>query len=458
MRRAARRPGWLRRALQLHLTAAALWAAGNALTAGTLLIYLALDYGASGGALSWILAAPALGGLLRLFAPWAVVVFRGVKPATIYLFALAYVLLLGQPLATAPQASGEGFSLTGLIALVCVHQLLEYLAQACLWSWIGDLAPSSIRGRFIALRELIQLVVMIPVLFAGGWFADAWRSAHFATRPDLSLAAYGIPAALGAGLLLASLIPLALAPTRPRSRPASAMQWSQLWRPLADRRFRSLLRFGVWVAAANGITQAAQNIYPRRVLGFQAADIAALRTTMRIGQALLSRPIGVGVDRFGAAPIMFASQLLVATGPLFFLLATPERTWPLVGAWLVWSAFAGLNIGLPAACLKYGRRDDQAGYVAAYFGIGGAVYAVATVAGGYLFDWCDRAWPTLFDGFARPPVTHWQVFFAVGLAGRLAGAFIMARVQEPGAESFANALAELLPRRTGEKPDADRKR
>lgn len=141
MRPAARRRGWLRRALRLHLAAAALWAAGNALTAGTLLIYLALDLGATGGALSWILAAPALGGLLRLFAPWGVVVFRGVKPATLYLFGLAYVVLLGQPLATAPQAAGWGFTLTGLVTLVCVHQLLEYLAQACLWSWSEYPAP-----------------------------------------------------------------------------------------------------------------------------------------------------------------------------------------------------------------------------------------------------------------------------------------------------------------------------
>lgn len=316
--------------------------------------------------------------------------------------------------------------------------------------WIGDLAPRSIRGRYIAQRELVQLLVMIPVLFAGGWFADAWRGVFLATRPDLALAAYGIPAALGAVFLLASLIPLALAPTRPRETTARTLSWKQLTQPLADRRFRSLLRFGVWVAAANGLTQTAQNIYPRRVLGFQAADMAALRTTMRVGQAVASPFVGVGIDCFGARPIMVVSQLIVATGPLFFLLATPERTWPLVGAWLAWSAFAGLNIGLPAACLKYGQRDEQAGYIAAYFGVGGAVYALATVAGGYLFDWATAAWPALTERFSLPAVTHWQAFFAVGLIGRLLGAALVARAEEPGAATLGNLLRVLFTR--GKKP------
>lgn len=447
MSRLRRRRGWLRRALGNHLVAAGLWAAGNALTAGTLLLYLALDLGASGLTLSWVLAAPALGGLLRLFAPWAIVACGGVKRATLYLFLLAYLLLLGQPLATAPHPAGGGLSLTALVALVCVHQLLEYLAQACLWSWIGDLAPRRLRGRYIALREVVQLVVMIPTLFASGLFADRWRAAYLETRPDLSLAAYGLPAALGAALLLASLVPLARTPVRPRQRAARSLAWSQLAAPLRDAQFRSLLRFGVWVAAANGLTQAAQNIYPRRVLGFGAADMAALRTTMRLGQAAVSPAVGVGVDRFGARPVMLLSQLFVATGPLFFLLASPSYAWPLAGAWIVWSAFAGLNIGLPAACLGYSKGDQQAAYVATYFGVGGAVYAIATVAGGAAFDWCDRNWPALFAEATAPPVTHWQVFFAAGLVGRLLGALWMARVQEPGAATLPEMAKSLVRRR-----------
>jgi hypothetical protein len=47
--------------------------------------------------------------------------------------------------------------------------------------------------------------------------------------------------------------------------------------------------------------------------------------------------------------------LLVATGPLFYLAATPEDWWWIVGAWVVWIAYAGLNVCLPNLLLMPGR-------------------------------------------------------------------------------------------------------
>ena len=48
---------------------AGLWAVGNGLVATQLVIYLAADLGATGLALSMILAAPRFAGLLRLGVP-----------------------------------------------------------------------------------------------------------------------------------------------------------------------------------------------------------------------------------------------------------------------------------------------------------------------------------------------------------------------------------------------------
>src|SRR5258708_27720174 len=58
-----------RRALALGHVNGALWSAGNALTTGPLVSYLAQDLKASGLALSMLFAAPTLAGLLRLAAP-----------------------------------------------------------------------------------------------------------------------------------------------------------------------------------------------------------------------------------------------------------------------------------------------------------------------------------------------------------------------------------------------------
>jgi hypothetical protein len=59
----------LRRAMALANANAGLWAVGNGLVSTLLVIYLAADLGASGFAVSMILAAPRFAGLLRLGVP-----------------------------------------------------------------------------------------------------------------------------------------------------------------------------------------------------------------------------------------------------------------------------------------------------------------------------------------------------------------------------------------------------
>ena len=66
----------------------------------------------------------------------------------------------------------------------------------------------------------------------------------------------------------------------------------------------------------------------------------------------------------------------VPTGPIFFLFATPEWRWLIAGAYIVWIAYAGLNIGLDNIKLKLVPADNNWPFVAVY-------YAVADFANGH---------------------------------------------------------------------------
>ena len=70
-----------------------------------------------------------------------------------------------------------------------------------------------------------------------------------------------------------------------------------------------------------------------------------LQGMMRTGQLAIASWIGRLVDQFGNRPIMIVSQLIVSTGTLFFLVATKNYSWLIAGAYIVWMAYAGLNIG-----------------------------------------------------------------------------------------------------------------
>src|SRR5690606_21250891 len=136
----------------------------------------------------------------------------------------------------------------------------------------GDLVPPAIRGRYFARRQIVQLVVTIPLLLASGAVTDRLRD-RWSGDPDTMLLAYAVPTALGAALLLGSLIPLAMMPgTRAYPAPERRLAWRAIVAPLVDRRFRRLLVFRSWFSLANGISQTVQNvIYPKDVLALGVA-------------------------------------------------------------------------------------------------------------------------------------------------------------------------------------------
>ena len=182
-----------RRALALGHVNGALWSAGNALTTGPLVSYLAQDLKASGLALSMLFAAPTLAGLLRLAAPAVIHRAGTAKRACLTLSLASYLLIPGLPgIAVAAHTMDRRVAIGALIAILFVHQLLEYLGTVALWSWWADLVPPAIRGRYFARRQIWQLSIAIPTLLASGYFADYWRG-QYANQPDRLLLAYAFP-------------------------------------------------------------------------------------------------------------------------------------------------------------------------------------------------------------------------------------------------------------------------
>src|SRR5437763_12697077 len=85
--------GTRRRALRLGLQNGMLASAGNALTSGTFIVYLALELGAQGIAVSWILATPAVTGLLRLLSPVLISLCGDARRTCLRLLLASYLVL-----------------------------------------------------------------------------------------------------------------------------------------------------------------------------------------------------------------------------------------------------------------------------------------------------------------------------------------------------------------------------
>src|SRR6185295_13722856 len=92
-----------RRAMRLAYVNAGLWAIGNGLVASTLVLYLALDLGASNFAASLILAAPFFAGVLRLVVPSLLARIGHRKAFCIVSYVASAIALCAVPLVAMPK-------------------------------------------------------------------------------------------------------------------------------------------------------------------------------------------------------------------------------------------------------------------------------------------------------------------------------------------------------------------
>ena len=428
-----------RRALGLGHVNAALWAIGNSLTTGPLVSYLARDLGAQGLAIGLVLALPNLAGVLRLAAPAVIDRAGTARRACLWTSLASYLLIVGLPgIVLAVPTISRATAVTAMIALLFVHQLLEYVGTVALWTWWGDLVPLPIRGRYFARRQIVQLTFTIPTLLASGAFADRSREIYQA-QPDRLLLAYAIPTALGAAFLLGSLVPLALMPgTRQYTRLPRELAWSRLAAPLVDRRFARLLLFRSWFSLANGVSQTVQNvIYPKDVLGFGVAPLQALKITTQVGQLAASRGVGRASDRVGNRPVLMAAQACVSASLLFYIAATgPDTRWLLIGAWVLFAAYVAHNICLPNLVLKLAPDAERPAYIAAGDALSSLFHAAATIGGGLLYDWLRST----SGDTAAEPYRSCLIILLLGFAMRSFGIVLLAVIDEPGAWTWRQIL------------------
>jgi hypothetical protein len=107
--------------------------------------------------------------------------------------------------------------------------------------------------------------------------------------------------------------------------------------------------------------------------------------------------------------------------------ATPTQWAWIIGAWVLWIAFAGLNVCLPNLVLKLSPEQSNTPHIAAFYAVTGLCYAASTIVGGELLDRCGK-WTFLCFG------SHWSFFaylFLFGWATRSLGALVLTFVHEP---------------------------
>lgn len=433
----------LRCSLRLAYANGALWGASSGLASVSLIAYFARELDASGVAIACILAAPSIAGLTRLLTPWWLDRVASRRRCCIAMFLASAVVLGLLPLVAAPHAlGGTQRSVMALGCLWTLCQTLEFIGVVALWSWFGDLVPATIRGRFVGRREAWLTAGLVVGGFAAALATWAWQRHCQATgQPELLWKSYAACASFGAALAALATLPLARMSEGAHGWPASppaTPTWRGLVAPLIDRRFRRLMWFGICYSVANGLVQSPRQIFLASILQLELAEKRSLDAASRGVQIVLMPRLGGVVDRRGNVRLLVVSWAIVSLGTLCFLFAAPQAKWWIVGAYICWVAYAGLNVTLPNLMLGLSPPHATAPYAAAWFAWTQLAYALSILVGGQLLDWLSAAGRLSVLGVGGAEATPFWLLFAAGGVLMAVGVGLARRVPEP-ANHYENA-------------------
>lgn len=424
-----------RRRLIRHLYLnGALWGLGNGLVSSSLVVYLANSYGVERGFwTSLIIAAPRLVGVLRLGTPLWIERVGNPQKFCVRSFLSANAVLLLLPICSLGNAgTGESW-LTMLVAMWTVYHLLDYFGIVSLWAWIGQAVPGPIRGRFIGRRLAILNACQVVSMILSGWGNIEWRSyCNTSGQPENFWYGYVFCVCAGAVLMACAVWPLARAPRIVASGnlgEPSSTGLREICAPFADRAYWRFLVYGAWFSLSNGIAGTAMFLYRIRVLDISYGAHLTMDGASQGVQSLVMPWCGKKLDRWGGVPVLTIAQVLVALSMVFFLIASPDAKWWIVGAYVMWIAYAGINTAMPKLMLAFSPPGQYAAYSAAWFAWLEFVYALATLAGGKLFDTMSKDFEPINLGDWE--IDHFAALFLLGLVLRLTAAIWASLIREP---------------------------
>ncbi len=323
------------------------------------------------------------------------------KPAWATL-AISHRLLLLIPAWLAWRQPNSPDTVKWILAAVAFSFLIEGFAAPSWTSWMADLVPPALRGRFWGQRQaLVNLVSLITIAIAG-LLLDHYRrlGTHESALTGFAIVMFGAVIFGVVDILMHIHVP---EPLRERGLPGR--NWMEsIVVPLRDKSFRNLaLSVGVWGFACSA-AGSFNSIYMKRVFNVNYSELAAVIILSTIGIILFSILAGYLIERMGArtlsvvvmclAPLFSISWFLVTDAPVVLnlgIFGQLETTQVVVLITLV-SLFSGGVYSMITVChlamlSELAPKRGRTLAIAVHMCLIGLLTAIGTACGGKVVDY-----------------------------------------------------------------------
>ncbi len=251
----------------------------------------------------------------------------------------------------------SGAAVALLLGFTGIRGALTAVCNAAWFSWVRDLVPQAILGRFYSRRLALATVAAIAFGLAGAGFVDYWRERMTGQAEILGYTAVLLFGAIFLGL--SDPLFMAQMPEQ-RMAPATGQRSSlrsMVARPFRDRNFRQLMHFLFWWGFASNLAVPFFSVFMLKQLEFPVSAVIGLTVLSQVFNVLFLRVWGPFADRFGSKVVLSlcaSLYLMVVLGWVFTTM--PDEyvlTVPLVVGLHVFAGIAAAGVNLTVNTLGY---------------------------------------------------------------------------------------------------------
>jgi len=310
-------------------------------------------------------------------------------------------------------------------------------------SWMSDLVPRNIRGRYFGTRNMIVGLVTIAVSIGAGLLIDFYESQR---RPfEAFLLIYGLASA---SALVAFI--LLLHQEEPPFVTSRSTTFGQLiTEPLRNRAFRRLLVYYLYWTFAIGVAAPFWTVYLIKILHWNYTQLAILNIIASFLNVMLQPSWGRLTDRVGYKPVLLVGAVGVVAAPILYSIATPDFPIPIwvsvVISGIVWS---GLNLALFNIVIHTLPHHHGPSFLAMKAALTGLTNCVAMVFGG----WFVHTFANFHFSFGHFHLVNYHLLFLLTLFLRLFISPLVKRLEEPeakGVGTMVHLITVAVNRRIG---------
>lgn len=317
--------------------------------------------------------------------------------------------------------------------LYAIYNIFSAIAGLAYTSWLVDLVPEDLRGRFFARRNFALGLTGMATALIGGLFIDLWN--RYIPHREVEAFAIAFAVATVAGFLSNHYLGKIVHPPVHQEEPKDPF-WRILQRPFRDKNFRRLIVLRVFLDFSLNMAGPFFAVYMIREMGL-GFFFATAMTTIATATSLISMNLwGKLSDRYGNKPLLAISIIGKGIFPLLWLWTSPETFVLYIIAHMLGVFDAGINLTAGNIVFEVTPKAYGSVYLGVIFTFVGAASAVAPVLGGYLLETMEGV--ELHLGIVS--LSNFKILFLLAAIMRFATLPMLKRVHEPEARPVGDVV------------------